>query len=87
MIEFDPRYGVTKFIGIIHNNCGTRFLVFETGDPKFYLFNILLPFANCIICSTISFAVRKGTLRDDVRTNLARGFGMQDISTDLVKPK
>jgi len=72
-----PELGVTRFVAVIHNARGTRFMVFETGDPKFYLFNILLPERSCILCSTISFAVRKSTLRDDVRKNLAHGYGMR----------
>lgn len=49
-----------------------RFRVFESGEPGFYLFDVLDP-SGC--SSTIQFPVRKSELHPDVRSALAHGWG------------
>jgi hypothetical protein len=48
------------------------FRVFETGDSRFYLFDMFDP-AGC--STTIQFPVRKADLQPDVRRALRHGAG------------
>ena len=51
---------------------GVRFNVFETGDPKFYLFDPLDEYG----CSTcMQFPVRKAELKPEYRRALRHGWG------------
>lgn len=49
-----------------------RFRVFETADPRFYLFDVLDP-SGC--STTVQFPVAKKELRADVRSALRHGWG------------
>lgn len=47
-----------------------RFNVYETGDPRFYLFRLLLP-GEAMVESEVAVPVRKRDLRPEVRRLLA----------------
>lgn len=63
---------VKQYVTVVRNRRGQRFRVFETGDPKFYLFDPL----DAWDCSGgIQFPVRKTELRADIRQALRHGVG------------
>lgn len=72
MTGFDPRYQVKQYVAVVQNSRGRKFMVFETGDDRFYLFSLLDNYG----CQTlIQFPVRKADLRDDIRRALRHGWG------------
>jgi hypothetical protein len=71
----DPQqlaYMVKQYVAVVKSRTGQRFRVFETGDPKFYLFDPLDK-DDCSGC--IQFPVRKADLRPDIRRALSHGYG------------
>jgi hypothetical protein len=56
------------YVAEINGRFGTRYRVFTTGNPKYYLFV-------CIEDCRIQFPVLKARLRPDVRKALAHGMG------------
>lgn len=72
MRGFAPAYQVKQYVAEIANRRGQRFRVFETGDPKFYLFDPLTP-DGCSGC--VQFPVRKTDLRREIRSVLRNGRG------------
>ena len=70
----DRRYGVMQYVAVVQNERGMRFMVFRTGDPKFYLFAQLPPGPG-LVASGLSWPVAKKRLRDDIRKALAHGWG------------
>ena len=71
---FDPCYQVKQYVAVVRSpTSGIRFQVFETGDPKFYLFDMLI--GETSVSSMIQFPVRKSDLQTPVRRALAHGVG------------
>lgn len=66
------RYMVKQYVAVVQNRRGTRFMVFRTGDEKYYLF-CPLNADGCL--STLQFPVRKTELRRDIASALAHGWG------------
>ncbi len=69
----DGRYGVKQYVAELATATAT-FRVFETGDARFYLFD-LLDARGC--STTIQFPVAKARLRRDVRQALRHGCGLR----------
>lgn len=66
-----PEWGVAQFVAIVKGT-HSRFMVFRTGDSRFYLFAQLDPHGHA---TGLQFPVRKSELRDEVRRALANGWG------------
>ena len=64
--------GVKQYVAVVQNGTGLRFMVFTTGDPKFYLFCPLDKDGNQ---GGIQIPVKRADLRDDIRRALAHGWG------------
>lgn len=67
----DQRYQVKQYVGLVINSRGCPWLVFETGDPKFYLFCQCYP--ETTTQTGLNNAVKKTDLQDDVKRALRRG--------------
>ncbi|MGH9968106.1 MAG: hypothetical protein ACREBG_09780 [Pyrinomonadaceae bacterium] len=63
---------VKQHVAVVQNSRGARFRVFETGNPKFYLFSTIAPDGTE---GGLQFPVRKTDLRDDIRRMLRYGYG------------
>lgn len=72
----DRRYMVQQYVAVVKNPRGQKFMVFRTGDEKFYLFVVLTP-DGC--CSDIQFPVRKTSLTRPIGSALAHGWGNAGI--------
>lgn len=69
----DRRYQVMQYVAVVRGRWG-RFMVFKTGDPKFYLFQPLL--GDTTIAAEIqAFPIAKADLQPWVRSMLAHGCG------------
>lgn len=68
----DKTYQVKQYVAVVKNRYGGRFMVFRTGDDRFYLFQPVAP-DGCL--ATFQFPVRKADLRTDLRRGLAHGWG------------
>ena len=56
----DRAYQIKQYVAVVKSpTTGCRFRIFETGDPKFYLFDLLDRY-DC--STTIQFPVRKADL-------------------------
>jgi len=66
-----PQYGVKQFVATYQGQRGW-FNVFQTGDPKYYLFDPLDP-DGCSLSN--AFPVLKSRLRPELRRRLAHGQG------------
>lgn len=64
-------YMVKQYVAVVQNRRGTKFMVFRTGDDKFYLF---CPLHNGCL-SDVQFPVRKTELRREIASMLNRGCG------------
>lgn len=64
-------YMVKQYVAVVQNRRGQKFMVFKTGDDKFYLF---CPLHNGCL-STTQFPVRKTALRREIASALAHGWG------------
>jgi len=69
----DPKYGIKQYVAVVRNRRGGRFRVFETGDPKYYMFDQLI--GETSASSRIMFPILKNRLRDDIRRALRYGWG------------
>ena len=67
----DARMQVKQYVGVVENGRGASFMVFETGDSKFYLFSQLDP-DGC--ATTLMFPVRKTELHPEVKRALRHGY-------------
>jgi hypothetical protein len=38
-MNFDPRCQVKQYVAVVQNRRGSRFMVFQSGDDKYYLFS------------------------------------------------
>lgn len=66
-----PELQVKQFVATVQGRF-SRFRVFETGDPKVYLFSQIDPKG----CDTgLQVPVRKADLQPDVRAALRHGWG------------
>lgn len=63
---------VKQFVAVVRGRHGSRFMVFETGDERFYLFSQLDP-AGC--ATGLQVPVRKADLQAEVRAALRHGVG------------
>lgn len=70
-------YMVKQYVAVVQNSRGTKFMVFQTGDEKFYLFSPLDP-SGCVAAG-MQFPVRKTDLRGEIRSALAHGWGNAGI--------
>ena len=62
-----------QFVAVVRNpKTDTLFMVFQSGDSRFYLFDPLDEHG-CSRC--MQFPVRKKDLKTDVRRALAHGYG------------
>jgi len=70
---FDLALQVKQYVAVLRSpTTGVRFRVFQTGDPKFYLFDTLDEFG----CSTtLQFPVLKKDLLPQYRRALSHGWG------------
>jgi hypothetical protein len=71
-MTMDRAYMVKQYVAVVKSRMGQRFRVFETGDPKYYLFDPL-DANDCSGC--IQFPVLKANLRADIRRMLRHGAG------------
>lgn len=67
------KYGIKQYVAVVRNGRGIRFMVFETGDPKYYMFSQLI--GETSVSSGLMFPVLKKRLRDDIRRALRHGWG------------
>jgi hypothetical protein len=72
MKGYDPRCQVKQYVGVITNARGASWMVFETGDGKFYLFSQLHP--GTLNATGLQFPVRKADLQPDVAKCLRHGM-------------
>ncbi len=77
MDRTNQAFGVKQFVAVVQNNRGRKFMVFETGDPKFYLFSAITDQG---IATGLQFPVQKSRLQDDIRSALRNGWGNAGIS-------
>lgn len=78
-MSYDPRYQVKQFVAVVANGAGTRFMVFETGDAKHYLFTALGPDGDV---GSVSVPVRKTDLRTDCAPPAGERLGERQPMTD-----
>jgi hypothetical protein len=64
---------IKQYVAIVRSGHGSRFSVFETGDPKFYCFVPMV--GESSIMGTLQFPVKKSDLRDDICKMLRHGCG------------
>ena len=69
-------YMVKQYIAVVRNRRGAKFMVFNSGDEKYYLF---CPLDRDGCQGTNQFPVRKTELRRDIRSALAHGWGNAGI--------
>jgi len=72
MRGFAPEMQVKHYVAVVKNSRGSRFRVFETGNPKFYLFSTIAPDGRE---GDMQFPILKANLRADIRQALAHGWG------------
>jgi hypothetical protein len=65
-------FQVKQYVAVVQNNWGNQFMVFRTGDDRFYLF-VLMDSHGCL--TELQFPVRKSDLRPEIRIALAHGWG------------
>lgn len=65
------RRGVKQYVAVVRGRFG-RFMVFETGDPKFWLFSQLDPSGTA---TGLQVPVRKSDVQPEVRRMLRSGCG------------
>lgn len=68
-MDMDRRYMVKQYVGRVQGKRAC-FQVFESGDPKYYLFDPL-DRDGCSLCN--QFPILKKDLKDDVRRALRHG--------------
>lgn len=66
-------YQVKQYVAVVRNSFGQRFMVFVTGDPKFYLFSALI--GETMISGGLQFPVAKKSLTRELRSALRHGWG------------
>ena len=71
------KYGCKQFVAVIKNRFNRQFMVFTSGDPKYYLFSAIDN--QGIAVGIPSFPVLKKDLRDDIRHALLHGCGNSNI--------
>jgi hypothetical protein len=71
---FRPEVQVKQYVAVVDGEHGS-FMVFETGDARFYLFAQLYPGGTTQ--TGLQWPVRKIDLRGDVRDGLAHGVGLR----------
>lgn len=68
---YSPELQVKQFVSSIQNNSGIKFIVFKTGNEKYYLF---CPIKDGIM-STLQIPIAKKDLRNNIRKMLNNGYG------------
>jgi hypothetical protein len=61
-LAMDQRYMVKQYVAVVQNKRGSRFMVFETGDSRWYLFSELYP-GPTLIATGLQFPVREKSPR------------------------
>ncbi len=69
----ESRMMTKQYVAVVCNERGGRFMVFKTGDEKYYLFSQLYP--DSLIATGLQFPVKKMDLRKDIRVALSHGWG------------
>lgn len=67
----DMRYQVKQYVGFVANERGCPWMVFETGDEKYYLFCQCYP--GTTMQTGLNHPVKKTDLQNDVKKALANG--------------
>lgn len=71
-MPYAPEMMTKQYVAVVQNGHGSRFRVFETGNPKFYLFSTIAPDGTE---GGLQFPVLKADLRDNIRKMLRHGCG------------
>lgn len=70
-MSYAPEIQIKQYVAVVRGRW-CRFMVFRTGDDRFYLFSALDRHG----CQTgLQFPVRRSELRPDLRRALAHGVG------------
>lgn len=77
-----PELGVKQYVAVMRGRHG-RFMVFETGDARFYLFSQVAPDGTL---TGLSWPVRKADLQPTVRSALRNGWGNTGLSQESSRP-
>ena len=72
-------YMVKNYVAVVQNRRGQKFMVFRTGDEKYYLFDPLRPDGTS---GCVGFPVRKTCLRREIASALAHGWGNAGIGNE-----
>jgi len=72
----DRQYMVKQYVAVVKSRTGQRFMVFRTGDEKYYLFDPIDK-DGCSYCR--GFPVLKADLRSEIRRALSHGWGNAGI--------
>jgi len=70
----DTRFQVKQYVAVVQGQIG-KFMVFQTGDQKFYLFAQIKD--GCL--TGLNFPIEKRRLRNNVRSALAHGWGNSSL--------
>lgn len=68
-----PECGVKQYVAIVQNTSGIRFMVFTTGSPRHYWFQMLDGWG-CAIAG-MAWPVLKRDLQPDIAKALRNGYG------------
>ena len=71
--------GVKQFVAVVRGRHG-RFMVFETGDARYYLFSQLAPDGTA---TGLSWPVRKTDLQPQIRSALRHGWGNAGLGREM----
>lgn len=70
---------VKQYVAVVQSRSGQKFMVFRTGDEKYYLFDPLRPDGTS---GCMAFPVRKTSLRRDIASALAHGWGNAGLGAE-----
>ena len=70
----DLRYQVKQWLGVVTTKRGVPWIVFTTGDAKWWLFCQCFPRQNCLIQTGVQCPVAKKDVVKDVKYYLLRGI-------------
>lgn len=73
MTGYDRRRQVAQWVGVHTNTRGVPFMVFNTGDQRYYLFRQCYP--GTLTNTGLEFPVERRRLTREVRAALAHGVG------------
>jgi hypothetical protein len=70
--SFAPEMMVKQYVAVVKGKFGARWRVFQTGDPKYYLFSSIAPDGTE---GGLQFPVLKKDLKKEIKSALAHGWG------------